>query len=194
MNAKGRPLLILVVDDDDLLAMKLITEIIELGSTVVGPFASVEDAILCTEPIDAAILCVRLGEGNSFPIAEVLRNAGIPFVFLKGRKSPFVPPRFCNVRTYCRPGRAPHLLAQLRAERADGAAQGPDTYESIVTAMLARAQDVMPDAESAERLVAAVLRTAIDSIDETVPGNEPRRWLFALLERELKLRRRSHLN
>lgn len=185
---------ILVVDDDDLLVVRLIGEIIELGSTVVGPFANVDDAILCSEPIDAAILCVRLGDGTSFPVAEVLRSAGIPFLFLKGRGSQFVPPRFCNVRTYRKPGRAPHMLAHLRAEQADRAAQGPDTYESIVAAMLARAQDVMPDAESAERLVAAVLRTAIDCCDENVPGNEPRRWLFGLLERELKLRRRSHLN
>lgn len=185
---------ILVVEDDDLLAVRLIAEIIELGSTVVGPFANVDDAILCTEPIDAAILCVRLGENTSFPIAEVLKSAGIPFLFLTARGPQIVPPRFCNIRTYIKPGSTTLLLACLRAERADCASRRPDTYESIVIAMLARAQDAMPDAESAERLVAAVLRTAIDSCDENVPGNEPRRWLFALLERELNLRRRAHLN
>ena len=78
---------VLIVEDDYLQAQNLAELMKNQGAEVVGPAPSVEEAmgLLLRGPLpDMAILDVRLGQEKVFPLVEVLRTIGIPFVFASG--------------------------------------------------------------------------------------------------------------
>ena len=77
---------ILVVEDEALIALDLSLALEDEGAVVAGPFATVDTALPCCDrSVDAAVLDVDLCGIQSFPIADRLRQAGIPFVFHTGR-------------------------------------------------------------------------------------------------------------
>ncbi len=74
---------ILLVEDHHLIA-KLAADLLrELGHEPVGPAASMSQAreLLESQHVDAAMLDVRVADGEIFPLATHLRSRGIPFVF-----------------------------------------------------------------------------------------------------------------
>ena len=75
---------ILIVEDEFLTAQQLENCIHDAGGEVVGPVASVDDAlpIARSEWIDAALLDVNLRGRMVTPVAEELRARGIPFVLV----------------------------------------------------------------------------------------------------------------
>lgn len=78
---------VLVLDDEMLVAMMLEDMLMDLGYEVAGPFANLEDALGCasTERLDGAILDLNLGRGVlSTPVADALRERGVPFVLATG--------------------------------------------------------------------------------------------------------------
>lgn len=77
---------VLVVEDSYLLAEELRCELRDAGAVVVGPAATPGRALrLATqEPVDVAILDVRLGSMDVAPVAELLERQGRPFLFLTG--------------------------------------------------------------------------------------------------------------
>lgn len=77
---------ILVVDDEPLVSMLVEDWLAELGCEVVGPARSLEDGLGLAETagLDGAILDVRLGDQNCYPVANVLRERGVPFAFATG--------------------------------------------------------------------------------------------------------------
>ena len=77
---------ILVVEDEALVAMALCATLGDLGYVVVGPYSRISEAIgaLRTNSIDAAILDINLGGEMVYPLADVLADARIPFVFVTG--------------------------------------------------------------------------------------------------------------
>ena len=90
-----RTLNILVVEDSYLIAAGLARQLRELGHTVVGPAASVDEALrlLSQQPVDAAILDISLGNNTtSEPIARRLNELGRPFVFLTGHSADDIVP------------------------------------------------------------------------------------------------------
>ena len=77
---------ILVVEDEMLIAV-LIEEMLQgLGCQVVGPVSRLDAALRLAheEPLDAAILDVRIRGGQVFPVAEELPARNIPFVLASG--------------------------------------------------------------------------------------------------------------
>ncbi len=81
------PARILVVEDEPLIAMMLEDFLDMLGRTVAGTADSVAAAVAVIEQggIDAAILDVHLRGGEkSWPVADRLAAAGIPFVLATG--------------------------------------------------------------------------------------------------------------
>ena len=62
--------------------------LVELGCEVVGPARSVQEGLDFAGKalIDAAILDVNLGGQNSYPVADALRQRGIPFAFVTGEE------------------------------------------------------------------------------------------------------------
>jgi two-component SAPR family response regulator len=87
---------ILVVEDEYFLADDVRRKLIELGASVVGPAASVEQALVLIDDtaIDAAILDVHLGDEFVFPVAERLEELEVPFVFATSYDPAFIPRRF----------------------------------------------------------------------------------------------------
>ncbi|MGN5373555.1 response regulator [Sphingomonas hankookensis] len=81
------PTRILVVEDEPLIAMMLEDFLEMLGRTVAGTADSVAAAVAAIDRggIDAAILDVHLRGGEkSWPVADRLAAAGIPFVLATG--------------------------------------------------------------------------------------------------------------
>lgn len=74
---------VLVVEDEMLLALDLEEGLREAGCEVVGPAGSLRAAMRLAEnsEIDAAILDVNLAGERVFPVAQILAERGIPFVF-----------------------------------------------------------------------------------------------------------------
>lgn len=83
-NQKAAGRRILVVEDEFLVALHIEQAVRELGCLVVGPAARLQEALLLIEnsEIDAAILDVSLRNGErAYPVADMLRQRGIPFLF-----------------------------------------------------------------------------------------------------------------
>lgn len=79
-------LAILILEDEPILAMDLQDILESAGATVVGPAHNVRRAlqILDEREVQAAVLDVQLGDGNSYPVAERLKNKCVPWIFYTG--------------------------------------------------------------------------------------------------------------
>lgn len=78
---------ILVVEDEALVAMLLETILEDMGCVPVGPAATVDEGIAMAidgEPLDAALLDVNVAGHHVFPVAQALKDRGVPFVFSTG--------------------------------------------------------------------------------------------------------------
>ena len=75
--------LILVLEDDPLIALDLKATLEHAGMVVLGPAGRLNDAMLLAEkslPV-AAVLDVRLEIGTSLPLARWLADRNVPFLF-----------------------------------------------------------------------------------------------------------------
>ncbi|WP_441698498.1 helix-turn-helix domain-containing protein [Inquilinus sp. YAF38] len=82
---------ILVVEDDQLLALQMQAILRSLGFEVLGPAGSLETGLRLAEAgdVDAAVLDVRLDQGQRvFPVAQTLQRRSIPFSFMTGYSDP----------------------------------------------------------------------------------------------------------
>ncbi|WP_052120356.1 helix-turn-helix domain-containing protein [Inquilinus limosus] len=82
---------ILVVEDDQFLALHMQAILSSLGFEVLGPAPSLESGLRLAETndLDAAVLDVRLDQGRRvFPVARMLQQRSIPFSFMTGYADP----------------------------------------------------------------------------------------------------------
>lgn len=86
---------VLVVEDDTLVAWDIEAMLQDAGGTVVGPVGKLAQAqaLIAKAEFDIALLDLNLGRDNSLPAADLLDEAGIPFVFLSGHSADFLPDR-----------------------------------------------------------------------------------------------------
>ncbi len=77
---------VLVVEDEVLVSMLVEDMLADIGCIVVGPAPRVDIAVemASNEEIDAAFLDVNLAGVRVFPVADVLAQRGIPFIFVSG--------------------------------------------------------------------------------------------------------------
>ncbi len=76
---------VLIVEDESLVAMLLETILEDMGCVPVGPAANIDDGMtLVAEALDAALLDVNVAGRQVFPVAQALRDRGVPFVFSTG--------------------------------------------------------------------------------------------------------------
>ncbi len=108
---------IFILEDEALIAFEM-TEILEdLGFEVVGPSVHLEDGkeIARCEEFDVAFLDVNLGEGKtSRPIADILRERKIPFVFITAYSPEQITFRTSEDRIMSKPITGDSLLETLR--------------------------------------------------------------------------------
>lgn len=90
---------IMVVEDEYYLAMELEHELGEAGAVVVGPVASVDEALSLLDQspsLAGAMLDVNLGGEKVFPVADKLIARGVPFVFTTGYQEGDLPARYAS--------------------------------------------------------------------------------------------------
>jgi DNA-binding response OmpR family regulator len=81
---------ILVVEDEAILAMMVEDGLVDAGAKVVGPAASVGDALQLIDEVasdgglSAAVLDINLNGEVVSPVADRLAALGVPFVFATG--------------------------------------------------------------------------------------------------------------
>lgn len=77
---------VLVVEDEALIAVMVEDMLLEMGSEVVGPAATIEGALALarSEAIDAAVLDVNVRGERIDPVAEALMARGVPVLFATG--------------------------------------------------------------------------------------------------------------
>lgn len=87
---------VLVLEDEFLAALDMADCVEARGGEVVGPVGQLDQALelVRSEPLDVAILDVRLNELDSFPVADALAARQVPFVFATGYDRPLLPARF----------------------------------------------------------------------------------------------------
>src|SRR5665213_1343135 len=85
-SSRTSGLRVLLVEDENLIALLLEDMLAELGHTVIGPIARLNKAleIAQRDEFDIAILDVNINGGDTYPIAEALAARDIPFVFSTG--------------------------------------------------------------------------------------------------------------
>ena len=91
---------VLVVEDEYLLADELTIQLTDRGATVLGPASNVRAALSLIEgedALDGAILDVNLGGEPAYPIADTLRERGVPVLFTTGYDAAALPDRFRDV-------------------------------------------------------------------------------------------------
>ena len=81
---------VLVVEDEFIIALDLSETVQDLGYSLEGPFADTEHALdaLQTAMPDAAILDVFTADGEVYPVADALTEAGVPIIFHSGHVPP----------------------------------------------------------------------------------------------------------
>jgi CheY-like chemotaxis protein len=102
----GEPPVVLVVEDEFLVAFDLAAMLEDAAFTVLGPVADAAAALaLVTQsPPDAALLDVNLGSGKtSFEIARKLAVLNIPFAFLSGYDKNQLPEEFRDAPVLSKP-------------------------------------------------------------------------------------------
>lgn len=91
---------VLVVEDEYMLADELRMELDDAEAIVLGPVGTIEDALELIDSedrIDGAVLDVNLHGEMAFPIADLLRERSVPFVFTTGYDESVIPVRFGEV-------------------------------------------------------------------------------------------------
>ena len=97
---------VLIVEDESLVAMLLETILEDMGCTPVGPAANIDEGLkLATdgERLDGALLDVNVAGRQVFPVAEALKERGIPFVFSTGYGEGGLPDEWRGQRTIQKP-------------------------------------------------------------------------------------------
>ena len=119
----------MIVEDEVLVAMNLEDLLLEMGHLVIGPAVRIDEALLLAEEtdLDFAILDVNLAGEPSFPVADILRRRGVPFVFATGYGQGGVDARFNGQPTLSKP----YAFAELEVAIQNGL-QEP-TATSIIT-------------------------------------------------------------
>lgn len=77
---------ILIVEDEYMIAVDLKRELLRQGAEVVGPTGDLEEGLELADGqrLDAALLDLNLEGDWSYPIADRLDGAGVPYLFVTG--------------------------------------------------------------------------------------------------------------
>ena len=89
---------VLVVEDEVLIGMVLEDILDMLGCVLTGAAATMEEAwrLAETHEFDVAILDVNIGCDPIFPLADAVRERGIPVIFATGSLPDSLPERFAD--------------------------------------------------------------------------------------------------
>ena len=95
----------MVVEDEALVGLMMVDIVNELGFSAFGPFASVAEATAAARGgnCEAAVLDVNLNGELVYPVADMLAESGVPFIFVTGYSPDLVEKRFAEVPVVQKP-------------------------------------------------------------------------------------------
>ncbi|HEX3883266.1 MAG TPA: response regulator [Stellaceae bacterium] len=105
---------ILVVEDNALVAETIAEALIDGGYQVVGPASNLSAGLVLAqgEELDGALLDINLGGRLCFPIAWVLSERNVPFLFVTGyADTAMIPPELRSTWRLTKPFRIAELGA-----------------------------------------------------------------------------------
>lgn len=96
---------VLVVEDEVIVGMLIEDMLAQLGFEVVAISTRLDDALRLarTLDIDCAVLDINIDGQLSFPVADVLRRRGVPFLFATGYGAKIVEAPFGGTPTLQKP-------------------------------------------------------------------------------------------
>jgi DNA-binding response OmpR family regulator len=85
-----------VVEDEPIVSMMIEDALVEAGGNVIGPAGTAEEALELLDRADVhcAVLDIKLMNGSSRPVAQVLAHRGIRFIVVTGIDESQVPPEY----------------------------------------------------------------------------------------------------
>lgn len=112
MSSSSRGLRLLVIEDEAMVAFLIEDMLVEMGHEIGAVASRMQQALdlARTGTFDFAIIDVNLDGQPSYPIADVLRERGIPFVFATGYGTKGLDARFVGTPTLTKP----FVLADLQ--------------------------------------------------------------------------------
>ncbi|WP_109467793.1 response regulator [Albibacillus kandeliae] len=117
-TGEARPTRVLICEDEIVVSMDIMFMLSDLGYEVVGQCASVAEGMKLLSKVrpDAAILDVRVKDGEVFPLARELQKLGTHIVFHSGHAEPEALYRDFPEAGFCpKPTRADQLEKSLRS-------------------------------------------------------------------------------
>ena len=115
---------VLVVEDEFIIALDLSETVKDMGYALDGPHAGQENAFVAIghELPDCAILDVQTADGEVYPLADALKDAGVPIIFHSGHVAPDeLSVRYPDAQAVAKPCPPDQLIVML--QRAVGQAQ-----------------------------------------------------------------------
>lgn len=108
---------VLIVEDEAMIAMLIEEFLSDLGCDVAASASRLDSAVEKARnlAIDIAVLDVNLAGQLSYPVAGVLRERGIPFVFATGYGAEGMPAEFRGAPVLSKPFAQEQLAEALRS-------------------------------------------------------------------------------
>ncbi len=175
---------ILVVEDEFTVAAELADHFRSVGAEVLGPVPCLARAEEYLDRVDAAILDINLNGEMVFPLADVLSERGVPFVFFSGNEEILLPERFRYTPSLSKPANWRKAIQMLVDQQSNGAPRASDIVELLPKLRLA-ARLYVGDPQSADRLVERTLKAALSDIAEGKDDLGRAEWLSSLMEQVL---------
>lgn len=106
---------VLVVEDEELIALLLADLLEDLGATVAGPAASVAEALALVEDeaLTGALLDLTLRGETAYPVADRLAGRGVPYIFITGHGQGQLAARHAHAPVLGKPFGAEQLAGAL---------------------------------------------------------------------------------
>jgi DNA-binding NtrC family response regulator len=108
---------VLIIEDEMLVAMSIEDALSDAGFSVAGIMARVSDALALLERdngIDAAVMDLNLAGEPSGPVADRLKELGIPFLVVTGYGSAGLPPHHKKAPVLAKPFQPERIVATLK--------------------------------------------------------------------------------
>lgn len=108
---------VFIIEDDSMVTMLLEDILADMGCEVAGVAFRYPDALAKAKSLsfDVAILDVNLDGQHSFPIADILAERGLAFVFSTGYGATIIPPSLQQSPVLQKPFQRPDLERALRS-------------------------------------------------------------------------------
>jgi CheY-like chemotaxis protein len=123
---------VFLVEDEPLLLMAASEMLTDLGHQVVGMATGLDSALKAarSDAFDLAVLDVNLGGDRIDPVAVVLADRGIPFVFTTGYGARTLAPAFGGRPCVCKPFELEELGEALQTAWSEGHRSSMCRHES----------------------------------------------------------------